>query len=90
MSRLKQQELGASILAGTPILNTEGINLMIVTDINQYRQEREDALNDAFNTPDYVFELHELNMALADEEVWLEYARQALYPPLRCIKGGSQ
>ena len=61
---------------------------MKITNINQYRKELEDALNDVLTTPDYVFELHEINMVLEEGEDWLDYGRQVLYPPLRCIRGG--
>jgi hypothetical protein len=62
---------------------------MKVIDINQHRLELEEALNIALDTPDYVLELHEINMAIEEGEEWLEYVRQALYPPLRCISGGD-
>ncbi len=68
----------------------EGNKIMTVTDINQYRQELEEALDDALNTPDYIFDLHEINLVLEEGKVWMEYARQLLYPPLRCISGGRK
>ena len=63
---------------------------MKVIDINQHRLELEESLNIALNTPDYLLELHDINMALEDGKDWLEIARQVLFPSLRYIRGGKQ
>lgn len=63
-----------------------------ITNILQYRQEREQFINEALGCPDYLDELRKIEGAIQEqmnEMDWIMLPVEiTIRPTFRCIKGG--